>query len=549
MAHGILTDEKALYIDIFALTGLTHKIMYDIIIKNGTIIDGTSAPMVRKDLAIQDGKIVAIDDLSHEVAHEVYDATGQYVTPGFIDVNDHSDAYWKIFSNPTMDSLVRQGVTTVIGGNSGASLAPLLSPEMIKGVQKWTDVSHVNVNWRTMAEFLTTVERRGMAVNFGTLVGHATLRRSFLHDEQRPLTEEELAQVEMMLENALRDGALGLSTALLYAHARSATREELLRLAKVVARYDGVYVAYLSDEMDGVTDALADVIALAREAGVRLHIAHLKTVGKQYWPLMHKVLEMLDEAQSDGIVVSADIYPYTIMSAVLYTLLPQWVTDGGRTMMLARLRDADTRVKVVAQMRQQSPVDLGAAVISVSPIMKQLSRRRIADIAQMQEKSVEDVVIDVLLASHGHAVVLLDVLSEEGLRAAMVQSSTMLASNGGGYVEDDWQTGELIHPRSFGAFARFLGRYVRYDKVLPWEVAIHKITALPAERFGIRCRGTLAENLVADITIFDPEKIIDRATVRQPYRYAEGVTAVLVGGAFVLRDHVVVAGKGSVIRA
>ncbi len=523
--------------------------MYDIIIKNGTIIDGTLAPMARKDIAIQDGKIVAIGDLSHEVAHEVYDATGQYVTPGFIDVNNHSDAYWKIFNNPTMDSLVRQGVTTVIGGHSGASLAPLLSPEMIKGVQKWTDVSHVNINWRTMAEFLTTVKQRGLAIHFGTLVGHATLRRGFLHDEQRALTEKELAQAEAMLENALRDGALGLSTALLYTHARSTTHEELVRLANVVARYNGVYAVYLSDEMDGIIDALADAITIARETGVRLHITHLKAVGKQFWPLMHKVLEMLDTAQGDGIIISADIYPYTVMSAVLYTLLPQWVTDGGRTMMLARLRDADTRAKVVAQMREQSQLNIGTAVISVAPIMKQLSHRRIADIAQAQEKSVEDVVIDILLASHGHAIVLLDALSEEGLRAAMVQNNTILASNGGGYIEDDWQTGELIHPRSFGAFARFLGHYVRHSKLLSWEEAIHKITALPAERFGITCRGKLAENLVADITIFDPDRIIDRATLRQPYRYADGITAVLVGGTFVLRDDVVTAGNGSIIRA
>jgi len=524
------------------------KIMYDILIKNGTVIDGTGAPMTKKDIAIQDGVIAAIDDLSHEIAHEVYDATDRYITPGFIDVNNHSDAYWKIFTNPTLDSLVHQGVTTIIGGNSGASLAPLLTPDMIKGVRKWTDVSRVNVNWRTMQEFFDVVASRKLAVNFGSLVGHSTLRRALLHDEQRALTADELDKVAQMLDNALRDGALGLSTALLYAHARSATREELVRLAQIVARYDGVYVAYLSDEMDGLLDALADVIAIAREAGVRLHIAHLKAVGKENWPLMHQALTALNEAREEGLIVTSDVYPYTMMSAVLYTLLPQWVTDGGRTMMLARLKDPQTRAQVVDAMRDNPQIDLGEAIVSVSPIVKQLSRRKIADIARAQEKSVEETIIDLLLASNGQAIVLLDALGEDGVRAALAQKNVMVASNGGGYAEKDWQTGELIHPRSFGAFARLLGHYVRDEHVLSWEDAIHKITALPAQQFGLARRGQLAKGMIADIAIVDPATIAQRATTEQPYRYADGVTAVLIGGLFVLRDGVITPQHAEIVR-
>ncbi len=522
--------------------------MYDVIIKNGTIIDGTGAPMTKKDVAIQDGKIVAVGDLSHERAHDVYDATDRYVTPGFIDINNHSDAFWKIFTNPTLDSLVYQGVTTIVGGNSGSSLAPLLSPDMIKSIQKWTDVSSVNINWRTVDELFDVIEHRKLSLNFGTLVGHATLRRGLLHDEQRELTDDELGQVVAMLDNALRDGALGLSTALLYAHARSATRDELVRLAKVVARHDGVYVAYLSDEMDGVVKALEDVIAIAREAGARLHIAHLKTVGERNWPLMQDVLRTIREARSNGLTITSDAYPYTVMSAVLYTLLPDWATDGGRTMMLARLRDPKIRADVIEQMQQNLRINLENAVLSVSPLVKQVMHRRLGDIARAQEKSVEEVVVDILLASNGHAVVLIEALSEDGVRDALAEDGIMVASNGGGYAEEDWQTGEVIHPRSFGAFARFLGHYVRDHALISWEKAIQKITSLPAQQFGIMQRGAIAENMHADITVFDPRTINDRADLQQPYRYAEGIDAVMVNGTFILRDGVGIERSGEIIR-
>jgi N-acyl-D-amino-acid deacylase len=523
--------------------------MYDIIIKNGTVIDGSGQPMAQRDVAIQDGMIVAVDDLSHEVAHEFYDAAGKYVMPGIIDVNNHSDAYWKIFDNPSLDSLVHQGVTTVIGGNSGASLAPLLTPEMIKGIQKWTDVSHVNINWRSMREFLEIVKQRGVATNFGTLVGHGTLRRAMLGDEQRELSDDELEQVAAVLDQALSEGAFGLSTALLYAHARSATHEELVRLAHVVAQHDGVYVAYLSDEMDGVLDALEDVIAIAREANVRIHIAHLKTVGQENWPLMHRVLSAIEDARGTGVRITSDVYPYTVMSAVLYTLLPDWVTDGGRTMMLARLKDAETRARVVTEMQAYSHINLADAVLSMSPLVKQVARRRLGDIAQVQERSVEEVVIDVLLASRGRAAVLLDAVGAEGLAAAVRDNNVMIASNGGGYRVEDWQTGEVVHPRNFGAFPRFFAQYVReaHDG-LSWEAAVRKVTSLPAEHFGIAQRGMIAPRMIADIAIIDPETIVDHATLEQPYQYATGVDAVLVGGAFAMRDGMVSTGVGDVLR-
>lgn len=522
--------------------------MYDLLITGGTLIDGTGRPRRSADVAVQDGRIAAIGDLAHEQAVRTVDATDRFVVPGFVDVNNHADAYWKIFTLPTMDSLIRQGVTTVVGGNSGSSLAPLASADMIKTVQKWTDVSSVNMDWHTMDEFLATVERRRLAVNFGTLVGHGTLRRTVLHDDNRELTAEELDIVVAMLTQALRQGALGLSTALLYAHERSATRDELERLASVVADHGGTYVAYLSDETDGLLDALTETIAIARATGVRLHISHIKAVGRASWPLLPQALAMITAARKDGVDITCDAYPYTVISAVLYTLLPAWVTDGGRTMMLTRLRNPVMREKVVAEMSAGGAVDLADAVLSSSPLVATISRRRIGDIAAAREQSVAGTVVDLLLASEGRASVLVEALSEDNVRAVMSEDFTMIASNGGGYTEEDWASGEIIHPRSFGAFPRFLGRYVRDETLMSWEQAIARVTSLPARTFGIPHRGTVAQNMVADIVVLDPRRIADRATLQQPYRYADGVATVVVGGVVAYDGDGPVTRTGTIIR-
>ncbi len=522
--------------------------MYDILIKNGTVIDGTGRRRFRADVAVSDGLIAQIGDLSLEDAHVIVDARDKFVTPGFIDVNNHSDAYWKIFTNPTLDSLILQGVTTVVGGNSGSSLAPLLQPEMIKSIQRWTNISQLNINWQTMAEFLQTVESRRLSLNFATLVGHSTLRRAMLHGEDRTLTSDEMDVVADALDRALSEGALGLSVALKYAHSRTATREELLKLAAVVKKHNALLVVYLSDEEEGLLDSLQAKMAIARESGVRLHISHLKAVGEKNHHLVDEALRMITDARNEGLDITCDIYPYTVMSAVLYTLLPHWATDGGRTRMLSRLRDKETRRRVIEEMKQNKNIDYGELIISICPIIKCLSHRRVADIAEDRGQSPEEVVVDILLAAGGHAVVLIDALGEKQVQNTIRADFSFIVSNGGGYNLADWSSGEVIHPRNFGAFARFLGRYVRDKDLLGWEKAIKKITSLPAGQYALEGRGSLETGMIADITVFDPDAIIDRATLENPYNYADGVHTVIVGGEIAAQNGKVVARNGEVIK-
>ncbi len=512
------------------ITKLKNKNMYDILIKGGTVIDGTGVARVRADVAVDGATVVAIGDLAGKSARKVIDARGKFVTPGFIDVNNHSDAYWKLFDNPTLDSMIHQGVTTIIGGNSGASLAPLIRPEAIKSIQKWTDISGVNINWQTMDDLYVAVAKRSLATNFGSLVGHSTLRRALLGDEHRELTSEELDILAQELDEAMLDGALGLSVAIGYTHGRATTEEELERLAQVVAQRDGVWVVYLSDERDGILDSLEQKMQIAQKTGVRLHLSHIKVIGSKNWHLMEQVLGMVAQAREQGAQITADVYPYTVMSAVLYTLLPDWVTDGGRKMMLRRLADATVRERVEAELAADDTVDLGSIVLSVSPLMKYISNRRLSEIAKSQEKSVASALIDVLLASEGHAVVLIDAIDPRGMRSAMSANGVMIASNGGGYSEEDWHTGEIIHPRSFGAFAQFLGKFVRDEKLITWEQAIAKITSEPATQYRLVGRGEIKVRKFADITVFDPAVVNSRASIKTPYRYAIGVEHVIVNG-------------------
>lgn len=523
--------------------------MYDILIKNGTIIDGSGRPMYRADLAVKEGSIAALGDLSHARAERIIDATGQYVTPGFVDVNNHADTYWQLLSHPELESLLYQGVTTIIGGNSGSSLAPLTDAKSIRSIQKWTDVEKINFNWLSMQEFLSVVERRHPAVNFATLVGHGTIRRGAMKDETRTITPDEIDTMQAMLTLALKEGAIGLSTGLKYTHARGAGARELSALAKTALSQGGVYVTYVRDEAEDVVKAVEEAIAVARDAGVPLHISHLKAVGKNNWHLMDEVFNLIETAALNDIQISFDVYPYTTTGSVLYTLLPEWVTQEGRTMMLQRLKDPGVRSTVLRDMRKKE-IDYSRILISASTLSKMLSRNRISDIALLQGKSPEETVLDVLTASNGRAIVSLEALSEKNVLKAIQHPFSIISSNGAGYGIEHARTGELVHPRNFGAFPKVFSEYVRKQKALSWEEAVHKMSGKPAMKFKLAKRGLLQEGYFADIVVFQPENITDRATMEEPYQYAAGVSWVIINGSCAMEAGTLVPGKrfGAVLR-
>ncbi len=522
--------------------------MFDTLIKNGTVIDGSGKPMFRADIGVKEEAIVAIGDLRNEGGERVIDAEGKYVVPGFIDVNNHSDVYWQIFREPNLESMVRQGITTLIGGNAGSSLAPLVSKDAIRSIQKWTDVEKITFNWLSMKDFLAEVEKKKLSTNFATLVGHGTIRRGVLHDVMRMVKEDDISVMEHLLKRSMKEGAIGLSTGLCYTHAKSATPSEILDLAEVSGKYEGLYVTYLRNESEDLLSSIVEAITTAKEAKAPLHISHLKAVGRKHWNLFEEALSMIEAADLDGLRISFDIYPYTTTGSVLYTFLPEWVTEGGRKIMLNHLKNTLTRNNVVREMRK-SGIDYASMSVLSSSLSKMLSRRRILDIAQSQEKYPEDVIIDLLLASDGRAIVSIESLSEHNIRHGLQHPFAIVSSNGSGYSLQSQSSGEMVHPRSFGTFPRVLGRYVRDEKILSWEEAIRKMTGFPAERFHIKNRGFLREGYAADVVVLDPSRIADTATEESPYQYPIGVDWVLVNGVPTITEGVFSGARsGKVIR-
>lgn len=509
--------------------------MYDIIIKNGTIIDGSGEPMYRADIGISGERIVKIGKLQNEKGETEIDASDRLICPGFIDVNNHSDVYWHIFSNPQLENLVYQGITTIVGGNCGASLAPLLGAKAIESLQKWSNLSKTSLNWLTMKEFLQEVEKRKVAINFATLVGHATIRRRIVGDDMRNLRIEEVDFIVKKVSDALKEGALGMSSGLVYTHARNATEEELLAMARIIKKNNGVYVTHMRNESNKLIESVEESLEIARKTKVKLHISHLKAVGEENWGLMDEALRMISHARENGMDVTFDVYPYTTIGSVLYTLLPFWITDGGKKMMISRLKDPELRARAVSEMRQSS-VDYGSVEIASSSLSKTLSHRKISQIALSQEKSVEEAIIDVLIASEGRIIISMNSVAEENIQKALVHPAAIISTNGSGYRNVHGKTGEFIHPRSFGTFPRVLANYVLGKRILRWEEAIAKMTSIPAEKFGIKKRGKIKEKYFADVVIFDRNEICDMATTENPYQYSKGIEFVLVNGQILLQE-------------
>lgn len=522
--------------------------MFDIIIRDGVIIDGTGGPMQKMDIGIKEGLIAEMGELHNEKADKIIEAKDRYVVPGFIDVNNHSDTRWRIFSDPLLESIIRQGITTIIGGNCGSSLAPLHNEEMIKSIRKWFDINNINVNWITVKEFLMEVEKTKLSINFGTMVGHSTLRRGVIGDATRSLREDELMVMEDMAKKAIKDGAFGISTGLIYSHAKLASEGEIERLNKLVNECGGIYTTHIRDESENILEAIDETIRVAKNSqNKNLHISHLKIMGEKNWHLVDKVLAKIEEAHKDGINISFDVFPYTATGSVLYTFLPSWVSRGGRKMMISRLKDDTLRDKIIREMREDS-IDYAKIIVAMYSMGKTLTRRIIADIAQSQCKSPEEIVIELLIASEGRIITITEALDEEGLEKIIQHPLSIISSNGSGYNLEYKETGELVHPRDFGAFPKILSHYVKKKRILSWEKAIYKMTGAPAEKFKIAKRGVIKIGNYADIVVFDPETISDMATIKKPYQYPVGINYVLVNGKIAIAEDLLVDAKnGSVI--
>lgn len=502
--------------------------MYDIIIRGGTIIDGTNRRKYPGDVGIKRGKIAKIGELKEACANTVIEAGGQIVAPGFIDLLNHSDGYWTMFNFPHLESLTQQGITTMIGGGSGTSLAPLASPETIQTIRRWTNVEEITLNWLTMAELLAEVERQKLAVNFGSLVGHITLKRGLIKDDVRDFTEEEFKIAEKMLDRALYDGAFGFSTGLSYSHGKFARVEEIIRLVKVVSKYNGIYATALRDEGAGLVTAVDEAIAVGRATSVPVEISQFKAKGKKNQALFSEALSHIEKAANEKVNINFDLYPYSITGTVLYTYLPDWVTQGGRKAMMEKLKNPQLRSKILAEMGSNRHDFSGLTIAQSSNLA--FVGKKITQLGHETGISPAEAVIDTLIASSGKAICFDPALSENAIKAGLTNPLSIIATDGSGYSLSYAESKNLVHPRSFGTYPRFLGRYVRDHKLLGWEEAIYKITGMPARKLGILDRGFIQENLQADIVVFDPAQIRDDATFANPYHFPEGISSVIVNG-------------------
>ncbi len=520
---------------------------YSIIIKNGMVFDGTGEPAISADVGITGDKIRQIGNLSEDMAPVIIDAKDKYVTPGFIDLTTHSDTHWTLFSQPTQESFIRQGITTIIGGHGGLSLAPLVRAENIEAIQKWFDVSEINVNWQSTAELLEELERHPLGVNFGTFVGYGTIRYGIIGDEPRPAKNHEIAQMQFLLESSLNEGAFGFSLNLGEAHQKTSQDDEIVSLLKVARAAKTFASHHLADEGKNILPAISRLISLGRNSGIRSHITHFKAIGKTAWGYFPQGLEMLEEAQKEGIGFTCDFFPYNRTGSNLYMLLPDWAREGGQKDVLELIKGKG-RKNLIDYFKE---LTLHYDKIVIASTLRDLGEvgKTIRQISQNSGISEEETVLNLLEAHNLQVAIFNEAVSEENIELLAGKDYSMIASDGVGYAVKQRSRIDLPHPRSFGTFPRALNRFVKEKGILTWETAVNKMTGLPAKILGILNRGVLTKNAYADIVIFDPKKISDGADYANPYQIPSGIEYVLINGNIALKENnLITANKGYALR-
>jgi N-acyl-D-amino-acid deacylase len=510
---------------------------YDLLIRNGLIIDGSGRPGYIADIAINGDRIVRIGKLKNAGSARELDATGMVVAPGFIDMLGQSESYLLI--DPRAMSKVMMGVTTEITGE-GESIAPI-NERLIKEQEDFNRRYKLTIDWRTLGEYFSRLEKQGSGVNLATFVGATQVREYVLGFDNRPPTPTELEQMKELVAAAMRDGALGLSTSLQYVPARFAKTDEIVELAKVARQYGGIYATHQRSEANALDESLAEVFQIARRAQIPVEIWHLKTAYKKNWGRMPEVLAKIRRARAGGLDITADIYPYIAGSTSLSACLPPWALEGGIEKMLARLRDPNIR----RQLKQEITIDSkeweniylgsgGAPGVLIGSVinsdLESMQGKRLSQIAEEQGKDPLDALFDLILADHGQTGAIYFMMSEDDLRAAMRAPFVSFCTDSGARANDGPLAGSKSHPRGWGTYPRILGRYVRDEGLLTLPQAIHKMTGLPAARVGLRDRGLLRPAFYADLTIFDPKRVLDRATFEMPNQHPDGIKFVIING-------------------
>jgi len=516
---------------------------YDLIIRNGHIIDGTGSPWYSGDLAIEGGRVAAIGQLSQAQAKRSIDAHGLVVAPGFIDMLGQSE--FTILVNPHLPSKIFQGITTEITGE-GNSIAPL-NDRMIEADRATYDHLQIKPDWTSFREYFARLERQGMGINLASYVGATSVRRMVIGDDNRPSNPAELDRMRQLVRDAMRDGAVGLSTSLQYAPAPYASTEELVALASEAGKMGGIYATHMRSEGDAVIAAIDEVIRIAREAKIPAEIWHLKSAGKANWGRMPEIVGTIEKARQSGLDISADTYAYTAWFNTFSAFIPPWAHDGGDAKLIERLKNPEMRARIRKEMQTPSSTwdnewqeiaGPDAILVSVvhNPKLRPLQGKTIAEIAKLWNKDPIDTIFDLLIEDDAFTSVAVFGMSEPDVLLALEQPWVSVCNDSQGTAPDGLLGREHPHPRAYGTFPHILRKYVREDHKLRLEEAIRKFSALPAQRLRMTDRGVLKKGMWADIVIFDPATIRDRATFENPNQLSQGMQYVLVNGVPVIED-------------
>ena len=515
--------------------GCTPK-EFNLVVKNGMIYDGTGGAPYAGDIGIKGERIAEIGDLNGRTARKIIDVGGLAVAPGFIDAHTHTDI--TLLVNPNAESKIRQGITTEIGGNCGDSVFPLGGFTGADRRETWQKGFEIEVDWSNADEFLSRVEKNGTSMNYLTLVGHGAIRGVVMGPENRDPSSEELKAMQDLVRESMEQGAYGLSSGLEYTPGSFAKTEELIELCKVITEYEGIYATHMRSEDVMLEEAVEEAIRIARESGAQLQISHLKASQQRNWHKLSGVLTMLAKASRQGVKVYADRYPYTAFATTLQIMFPLWSREGDSEAFVARLKDDSlwTRIKPYLVDRVNA---LGSWESVLVTKVKSKDRahfhgRTIAALASDANADPFDFARELLIEEEGHVDMCGFGMSEKNTDKVLAFPLTMVGSDSTAVAPYGSLRRGNPHPRHYGAFPRYLGYYVREREILPLPDAVRRITALPAQTFGLEDRGSIAAGKYADITVFDPDTVIDKATFTDAHQYPEGIPYVIVNGQVVI---------------
>ncbi len=516
---------------------------FDVIINDGTVYDGTGAEPKQADVAIRGDRIVGIGDFKAAKAKTLIDAKGLAVAPGFINMLSWSTE--SLIQDGRSQSEIRQGVTTEIMGE-GESMGPVNDRVREHKIRQQTDIKY-DITWKTLAEYLQYLEKRGVSCNVASFIGATTIREYVIGFEDKHPTPAQLDQMRELVRKEMEAGALGIGTSLIYPPAFYAKTEELIELCKVAAKYQGKYISHMRSEGSRLLEALDELIRISREAKIPAEVYHIKVSGQRNWPKIDDLLSRIEAAQKEGLKVTADMYMYTAGGTGLDASLPPWTEDGGYPALFKRLRDPATREKIKAEV--QAPTDAwenmyldagGPEHILLAQFksekLKPLIGKTLAEVAKMRGKDPINTAMDLIAEDESRIGTLYFIMSEDNVKKELAKPWISFGSDEASQEPEGVFLKSNPHPRAYGNFARVLGKYTRDAKVIPMKEAVRRLSGLPATNLGLDHRGFLKEGMFADVVVFDPATIADRATFEKPHQYAVGVKHVFVNGAQVLED-------------